>query len=652
MKRQTTPFHECRLPFAGITMQNIHSILKAYWGYSSFRPLQEDIITAILDGNDSLALMPTGGGKSICFQVPAMAMDGLCLVVSPLIALMKDQVDNLRKKGITALFIYSGMSRKEVINVLKIATNSNCKFLYVSPERLETNLFKEYLPALDINLIAVDEAHCISQWGYDFRPPYLRIAALREELPDVPVLALTASATPEVQKDICDKLQFTHHKVFRGSFERPNLSYSVFTVDSKINKITEILQKVNGSSIVYCKSRRRTKEISDLLNMHGIVADFYHAGLEQEARTHKQAAWIGNKIRTIVCTNAFGMGIDKPDVRVVIHADVPDCLENYYQEAGRAGRDEKKSYAVLLYDHKELDELQQLPDIRFPSLDNIRLVYQSLMNFLQIPSEAGEGSYYHFDFTDFVKKFKIDVHLAIYAIKALEQEGWFSYNEQIFLPARIQFVTNKQWLYEFEQTNPQLEPLIKILLRTYEGIFDMPVNVHEKSVAYLLRKEEAAVIHELKILHAHAIIEYIPRKDSPQVYVMLNRVKPENLYINVAEYKKRKQQFIQRIQKLIGYIGHNQCRSQYIATYFGDGQTNPCNICDTCLQQKNSGLSTSAFENIYQSVLSVIDHQPVPAEQLLKQLKFSNKEKLWKVLDFLQAENKIYVDKDGYVRKV
>ena len=631
----------------------IHSILKQYWGYSSFRPMQEEVVNSVLDGKDTLALMPTGGGKSICFQVPAMAKEGLCLVISPLIALMKDQVDNLRRKSITAFAIYAGMSRKEVISILKTATNSNCKFLYVSPERLETTLFKEYLPALDINLIAVDEAHCISQWGYDFRPPYLRIAALREELPDVPVLALTASATPEVQKDICEKLQFKKPAIFSRSFERPNLSYSVFTVESKINKITDILQKVNGSSIVYCKSRRRTKDISDLLNMHGITADYYHAGLDQETRNRKQAAWISNTTRTIVCTNAFGMGIDKPDVRVVIHADVPDCLENYYQEAGRAGRDEKKSYAVLLYDHKELDELQQLPNVRFPSLENIRLVYQALMNFLQIPSGAGEGNYYEFDFTDFIKKFQIDVHLAINAIKALEQEGWLSYNEQIFLPARIQFITGKEWLYQFENSNPQLEPLITTLLRTYEGIFDVSVNIHEKSIAGLLRKDEQDVIRDLKILDANGIIEYNPRKDSPQLYVMINRVKAEHVRINNVNYQKRKEQYIDRISKMMDYINlAKACRSQYIATYFGDEHARACGICDNCLQQKNNDLTPAEFENIHQSILSVINQRPIQSDMLLQQLKNIKKEKLWKVLDFLQTENKISIDKDGFVKIV
>lgn len=323
-------------------MTNIQKILKDYWDFDSFRPLQKEIIESVLMGNDTLALMPTGGGKSLCYQVPALAKEGLCLVISPLIALMKDQVENIRKKGITAFAIYSGMSRKEIINILKVASNSNCKFLYISPERLETALFKEYLPGMGINLVAVDEAHCISQWGYDFRPSYLRIAALREELPGIPFLALTASATAEVQTDICNQLKFPGQNIFRQSFERPNLSYSVFNVDSKIRKITEILTKVAGSAIIYCKSRKRTKEISELLQLQNISSDYYHAGLAQEIRNRRQEEWIQNKIRVIVCTNAFGMGIDKPDVRTVIHADVPDCLENYYQEAGRAGRDGKK----------------------------------------------------------------------------------------------------------------------------------------------------------------------------------------------------------------------------------------------------------------------------------------------------------------------
>jgi ATP-dependent DNA helicase RecQ len=630
---------------------SFNEILKKYFNYNSFRPLQEDIINSVLQGKDTLALLPTGGGKSICFQIPALAKDGLCLVISPLIALMKDQVEHLRKKGITAFAIYSGMSRKEVINTLKVAGESNCKFLYVSPERLETNLFKEYLPSFNINLIAVDEAHCISQWGYDFRPPYLRIAVLREELKGVPVLALTASATKEVQQDICDKLQFKQATIFRQSFERPALSYSVFNADVKINKITEILQKVAGSSIVYCKSRRHTKEISDLLNMHGINADYYHAGLLHEQRNNKQEAWIKNETRVIVCTNAFGMGIDKSDVRTVVHADVPECVENYYQEAGRAGRDEKNAYVVLLYNDKELSDLQLLPDIHFPSLENIRIVYQSLMNYLQIPSGCGEGNYYDFDITDFIKKFKIDSQLVVYALKALEQEELISFNEQVFLPSKIVFTTNKELLSDFEKNNSALEPVIKTLLRTYGGIFDQPVPIHEKKISFLLRKELDEIINNLKRLHSFGIIQYIPQKDSPQLYFIQNRIKAEDLRINQVNYKKRKEQYKQRIATLLDYIKNNEhCRSQYIAFYFGDEVAKPCGICDNCLRQKNNKMTNEEFDNIHQRIMQTIQLRSIDIKELLLELSGINKEKAWKVINHLQAEDKLVVDKNGIIQ--
>ncbi len=360
-------------------------VLKQYWNYDSFRPRQEEIVESVLAGRDTLALLPTGGGKSICFQVPTLVKEGLCLVISPLIALMKDQVQNLRKKGITAFAIYSGMSRKDVISTFKLAATGNCRFLYVSPERLETDLFKEFLPALHVSLIAVDEAHCISQWGYDFRPPYLRIADIRDELPGVPVLALTATATPAIREDICLKLKMNDPKIFTQSFFRPNLSFSAHKTGSVINKMLDILRRLEGSSIIYCRNRRRTKEISDLLNMHGITSDYYHAGLSRKTAMNKQERWMKNSVRVIICTNAFGMGIDKPDVRLVIHAEVPDNLENYYQEAGRAGRDGKKSYAVLLYNEEMLEELSVLHKTQYPSLDFIRKIYQGLANYFRCP---------------------------------------------------------------------------------------------------------------------------------------------------------------------------------------------------------------------------------------------------------------------------
>lgn len=632
-------------------MADIQKILKEFWGYDSFRPLQEAVIESILANKDTLALMPTGGGKSLCYQVPALAVDGLCLVISPLIALMKDQVENLRRKNITAFAIYSGMSRAEVINTLKVATNSNCKFLYVSPERLETNLFKEYLPGMNINLLAVDEAHCISQWGYDFRPPYLRIAILREELKDVPVMALTASATKDVQDDICEKLQFKEKNIFRQSFERKNLSYSVFKVDSKINKVIEILNKVQGSAIVYCKSRKRTKEISELLQLQNIVADFYHAGLPQVERNKRQEDWIKNKTRVIVCTNAFGMGIDKPDVRSVIHADVPDCLENYYQEAGRAGRDGQKSFAVLLYDDNDITELEGLAAIRYPSLDDIKNVYQSVANYLQIPAGTGEGNYFDFDINDFVKKFKLNTHTAIYSLKALEQDNWLSLNEQVFLPSKIKFTTTKEALYAFETSHPELEPAIKALLRGYEGIFDFPTPISEIVLIRLLKKDVEEIKKDLFQLHQYGVIQYEPQKDSPQLYFPRNRVKMEDLSINMDLYHKRKEKFIARVKNIVQYVQELvTCRSKMIGSYFGDNKLHNCKVCDNCLRQKKVHIDEKEFEKISNRIQTVLAPQPLPSKELMDQLGTIKKEKAWKVIEFLQAENKLEVDNAGWVR--
>jgi len=632
-------------------MEDIHSILKQYWGFGSFRPLQEDIISSVLSGKDTLALMPTGGGKSLCYQVPALVKDGLCLVISPLIALMKDQVENLRRKNITAFAIYSGMTRKEVITTFKVATESNCRFLYVSPERLESSLFKEYLPGLNISLVAVDEAHCISQWGYDFRPPYLRIAALRKELPDVPILALTASATPDVQLDICDKLEFGSHQVFRQTFERPNLSYSVFKVDSKINKIIEVLRKVPGSSIVYCKSRKRAKEISELLRLQNISADFYHAGLPQEERNRKQEEWISNKIRVIVCTNAFGMGIDKPDVKTVIHADVPDCLENYYQEAGRAGRDGKISYAVLLYDERDLYELEQMASLRFPSLDTIRGIYQAVANYLQIPAGDGEGQYYDFDISDFLRKFKLISHAVLYSLKALEQDGWVAFNEQVFLPSTVMFSTNKDALYDFEKTNPKLELCIKTLLRAYEGIFDQATSVSEKMMAGLMKKNPGDVTQQLTLLHQYGIITYQPQKDTPQLLLLRNRIRAEDISINMVAYNRRKEQFQKRMKQMASYVKEDsQCRSRITGSYFGDSMIKPCGICDNCLKQKTVNLTKEEFETLHHRIINMVKYEPLHTKDLLQKLNTVKKEKAWKVIEFLQAENKIEMDAGGKVK--
>jgi ATP-dependent DNA helicase RecQ len=630
---------------------SLEAILQQYWGHSSFRPGQRDIIQSVLSGKDTLALLPTGGGKSICYQVPAMQLPGLCLVISPLIALMKDQVENLRKKNITAFAIYSGLSRKEVISTLETAGQSNCKFLYVSPERLETSLFHEYLPSLNIQLIAVDEAHCISQWGYDFRPPYLRIAELRKELPNVPILALTASATPAIQEDICKKLEFSSPAIFQQSFERSNLSYSVFNVDIAIPKISEILHKIKGSSIIYCRSRKRTQEISELLQAQGINASWYHAGLSAEEREQRQEAWKEDRSPVMVCTNAFGMGIDKPNVRTVIHAGIPDCLENYYQEAGRAGRDGRKAYAVLLYTPKEITELQELSSQRFPSIKEIQEVYQAVVNYLQLPQGTGEGQYFDFDFSEFSRRFKLKGHTTLNALKALEQEGWLQFNEQVFIPSQVQITASREELQELENSNPLLDGICKTLLRSYEGIYNRMVTVPEKQLAYLLRKELPEVKKNLQALQLLGILRYQPQKDTPQVYFPIPRIKAEDLRIDIVNYNARKKQYEERIQAMLQYVEESAaCRSKILATYFGDHEAKSCGICDNCLEQKSLTISDEEFENIRYRILNIIKYESLPAAKLLQQLSGIGQKKAWKVIDYLQAEEIITMNRDGIIR--
>ncbi|MFN8252226.1 MAG: ATP-dependent DNA helicase RecQ [Ferruginibacter sp.] len=629
----------------------IQQVLKEYWGYDDFRPLQEDIIRAVLDGKDTLALLPTGGGKSICFQVPAMAKEGICLVVSPLIALIKDQVEQLRRRNIPALAIYSGMSFQEVKKTMQNAVHGNFKFLYVSPERLETRLFLDYLPSLNISLIAVDEAHCISQWGYDFRPPYLRIAVLREQLHNIPVLALTASATKKVQDDICEKLQFGKtQQRFRQSFQRPELSYSVFNAPSKQNKLLEILRNVPGTAIVYCKSRKHTKDIAELLRTNHINADHYHAGLNNAERSSKQEDWISNKTRVIVCTNAFGMGIDKPDVRVVVHYDVPDCLENYYQEAGRAGRDGKRSYAVLLYSNKELEDLQQQAGIRFPDEASIKTVYTALMNNLQVAAGSGDGSCYDFDIGSFSKNFKLSILTATYAIKALEQEDILSFSDAVFKPSTCFINVNRNDLADFETMHPEMEDLIKGLLRSYGGIFDYPVIVNEMQLAKFIRKDIGAVNDALKRLNEYGIITYTPQKDKPQVTLLQNRMYNDSYRIDMTGYKLRKKNFEERVAGMVSYIKETKpCRSKVIAAYFDAPIDNNCGICDNCISQKNQEISAKEFDHISGSIIAAVKARPMPLKDIYVLLKDIKKEKTMKVIQFLQSENRIRADKDGTI---
>jgi ATP-dependent DNA helicase RecQ len=564
------------------------SLLRQYWRYEGFRPQQEEIIKSVLAGRDTLALLPTGGGKSLCYQLPALAIPGVCLVVSPLVALMKDQTDSLRRRNITAFALHAGMTRKEVIQTLQVAATSNCKLLYVSPERLETTLFLEHLASLRIGMIAVDEAHCVSQWGYDFRPPYLRIAALRNLLPGAPILALAATATPEVLDDIAGKLELKDPALFRMPFTRANLSYSFFNVDNKIRKITEILTSVPGSSIIYCKTRQATREIADWLVRQGISAAAYHAGLTHEERVQRQENWLHDRLRVIVGTNAFGMGIDKAAVRTVIHADPPDAVENYYQEAGRAGRDGAKAYAILLATDQDVSRLEGQPEVRFPPVEQIRPVYQQLMNYLQLAIGAGEGQYFEFDLTTFTNRFNLPSPAVVNMLRVLEQEALLSFQSQVFLPARLQFTAQKETLLEFGADHPAVEPLIHTLLRTYEGILDQPVTIREKQLAYLTRQDPAQLSAGISQLQAFHLVEYTPAKDSPQLYFFRNRPAAEELYIDPVQYRERKEQYATRVRAMLRYLRlGDQCRSRYLAHYFGDKDAGDCGICDNCLKARS-----------------------------------------------------------------
>ncbi|HLI93176.1 MAG TPA: ATP-dependent DNA helicase RecQ [Puia sp.] len=565
----------------------LRALLRQHWHFSEFRPQQEPIIRAVLSGRDTLALLPTGGGKSVCYQLPTLARPGLCLVISPLIALMKDQTDSLRRKNITAFFLHTGMSRRELITTLGTAANSNCKFLFVSPERLETELFASRLASLDIRLLAVDEAHCVSQWGYDFRPAYLRIARLRAAIPGIPLLALTASATPQVAADITEKLEMMQPAVFRQPFTRPNLSYSVFREDNKVRKITEVMNKVPGSGIVYCRTRRATREISEWLTRQGIPAAAYHAGLPREEREKNQEDWIKDRVRIIVSTNAFGMGIDKPAVRTIIHADVPDSIENYYQESGRAGRDGAKAYAVLLTDAGDTGRLEALPGIRFPAISSVRELYQHLMNYLQLPAGSGEGKYFDFDLGDFCERFQCQAQAVTDVLRLLEQEGLLSFQAQVALPSRVRFIVGKESLYEFEGSQPALRPLIHALLRGYEGISDLPVFLRERQLAFTLRTDLRQIATGLAQLQAFGIIEYLPAKDSPQLYFFRDRAAADELYIDPVKYKERKEVFASRVRAVARYLTlGDECRSRYLARYFGDKDAPACGICDNCLRLK------------------------------------------------------------------
>ncbi|MFN8288179.1 MAG: ATP-dependent DNA helicase RecQ [Chitinophagales bacterium] len=631
-------------------MSSIHQLLKQYWGFTSFRPLQEDIIRSVLDGKDTLALLPTGGGKSICFQVPALVKDGLCLVVSPLIALMKDQVMNLEKRGIKAAAIYTGLPYRELDRLLDNCVYGNYKFLYISPERLATDDFRTRLSKMKINLLVVDEAHCISQWGYDFRPPYLQIAEVRDMVKNIPVIALTATATPQVVDDIQEKLHFKKKNAFRKSFARPNLSYVVRQTTNKPKTLAEILAKVKGSAIVYVRNRRKTKEIATQLNKEGIKADYYHAGLEPLERTTKQNEWLAGKTRVIVCTNAFGMGIDKPDVRLVFHIDLADSLEAYFQEAGRAGRDEKKAYAIQLLDNADLADIEKKIKSSFPSLDFLREVYEALCAYLRIAYNSGAETTYDFDLRDFCTKQKLDTVRVLNALKLLEQQELIYLSDGFYSRSAVKVSCTKEVLYKFQSDKPAYEPLVKFILRTTEGVFDDFQPIEEETAATRLKVSVDEVAKQLNALHKAGIFYYQARKNKPQLIFLKPRSKKENLRLDNAFIQKRKMDYEHRLTAVRNYVlNATTCRTRQLVKYFGEQLDENCGICDVCAAQKKMNLTAERFAEIAALVETEVKTNKPDAVKLAASLNLLPKD-LNTVIDFLCEAGKLQKTSDGKLK--
>ena len=587
-------------------------ILKQYWGYDSFRPMQEDIISSIMEGKETLALLPTGGGKSVCFQVPALALDGICIVISPLIALMKDQVEQLNRRDIKAVAVFSGMSRREIDITLDNCIYGNIKFLYVSPERLKTELFRERARLMNISMLAIDEAHCISQWGYDFRPPYLEIAEFKNELAISKLIALTATATREVKEDITSRLEMNDPVIFQKSFARANLSYSVFKLENKEQKLLDILKNVPGTSVVYVRSRKRTKEIADALKRNHVSADFYHAGLSAKDRSDKQDAWIQNRIRVMVATNAFGMGIDKPDVRTVIHMDLPDSLEAYYQEAGRAGRDERKAYAVALFHPQDVQELKERADRSIVSLELIKRTYQALGNYFKLAIGSHGFSSFPFHYDQFIKAFNLPVIETYSALKKLNDEGLIQMNDGFFEASKFIFTLDKSETYKFQIANPKLDPVIKTLLRLYGGeAFNGYLRIKEKEIATLLKAEVKEVKQWLQFLSDQEVIDYHPSIDSPTITFLTPRLDPEKLPIDSEQIEWRRKLAIEKAKKVIEYMKTSDCRTQVFQHYFDEQTSITCGICDNDLEKRKSikptELPLDQVESVLESPRSITD---------------------------------------------
>ena len=621
-------------------MNNYEEILKQYWGYDSFRSLQKEIITSIGEGKDTLGLMPTGGGKSITFQVPALAKEGVCLVITPLIALMKDQVNNLRKRGIKALAVYSGMTRQEILTALENCIYGNYKFLYISPERLDTEIFQTKVRSMKVSMITVDESHCISQWGYDFRPAYLKIAEIRKLLPGIPVLALTATATPKVVEDIQQKLDFHNGNVFRMSFERKNLAYVVRTTDNKTSEMLHILRRVAGSAIIYVRNRRRTREITELLNQEGITADFYHAGLENAVKDLRQKRWQCGETRVMVATNAFGMGIDKPDVRLVLHLDLPDSPEAYFQEAGRAGRDGRKAYAVILYAQSDKATLHKRIADTFPEKAYILDVYEHVQYYYQMAMGDGFQCVREFNLEEFCRKFKYFPVPVDSALKILTQAGYLEYTDEQDNASRILFTIRRDDLYKLHEMGPEAETLIQAILRSYTGIFTDYAFISEASLALRTGLTREQIYRILVTLTKRRIVDYIPHKKTP--YIIYTRERQELRYMHIppSVYEERKERYETRIKAMEEYVTtDNVCRSRMLLRYFGEKNDHNCGQCDVCLSHRTSPeeVKENDFDALSRKMTQLLAAKPMTPAEINDSME-EEKEKVAAVIQHLLNE--------------
>lgn len=607
--------------------------------------MQEEIINSVMEGKDTLALLPTGGGKSICFQVPTMARDGLCIVVTPLIALMKDQVENLKKKGIKAVAIYSGMHVNEMEQAINNCMFGDVKFLYLSPERLETERITLNIEKMNVSLLAVDEAHCISQWGYDFRPSYLNIKQIREYLPNVPIIALTATATSNVVEDIQDKLGFKEHNLFKQSFERKNLTYVVQFEEDKLNRLLKIVNNLKGSGIVYLRSRRKTVEVADFLKKNNISSGFYHAGLDRSSREVRQNSWISGETSVIVSTNAFGMGIDKPNVRFVVHLDIPDSLEAYFQEAGRAGRDGNNAYAVLLYEKADLLESKQFLKTQYPEIKIIKQVYQALGNFFQLAIGSGQDQSFDFDIYSFCTNYNLQYQTVLYSLKFLEKEGYLLLHEMSDSDSKIFFKASKEDLYKFQVENAPFDKFIKAILRSYTGLFTEYVKINEEEIARRTNLNKEVIEKQLAQLDKLDILTYQQKKSTPQVVYLTERVDSKNLLISDETYKIRKETAEARLNSVHNYIvNDNKCRSIQLLKYFDEEQSKRCGKCDVCVERNKIELSELEFDTVVKQIKPILIEKSLSIEEIAGLVPNVNDDKIIKVVQWLLDNDKLIYD--------